>query len=107
MIVLAHEYLTLPKKLIAAPSLAVVDERFHTALIRTPSLSLGRVTAERPAPDRAEGWLVAELLKHDAGMAIRAVQAGRTMAKHRAQSRAAQADGQNRGNAGRTADHLA
>ena len=37
LVVLAHEYLTLPKALIANPSLVVVDERFHATLIRTPS----------------------------------------------------------------------
>jgi hypothetical protein len=80
LVVLAHEYLTLPKALIAKPALAVVDERFHATLVRTPSLPFGRVTAERPAPDRAEGWLVAELMAHDAGRAIRAVESGKSMA---------------------------
>ena len=50
LIVLAHEYLTLPKTLIAKPALVVVDERFHTTLIRTASLPLERVTAQRVPP---------------------------------------------------------
>ena len=37
LVVLAHEYLTLPKTLIAKPALVVVDERFHTTLIRPTS----------------------------------------------------------------------
>ena len=81
LVVLVHEYLTLPKALIAKPALAVVDERFHATMVRTPSLPLERVTAERQATAQREGGLVADLLTHDAGRAIRAVEAGKSMAE--------------------------
>jgi hypothetical protein len=48
LIVLAHEHLMLPKQLLAKPSLAVIDERFHATLPRPVSLPLERVTAHRP-----------------------------------------------------------
>ena len=62
LIVLAHEYLTLPKTLIAKPALAVVDERFHNTLIRARSMPLERVTSHRPLywnlPPLSEATLV-------------------------------------------------
>ena len=61
LVVLAHEYLTLPKTLIAKPALVVVDERFHTTLSRPVSLPLERVTAS--GLPRSARWrpIVAEL----------------------------------------------
>ena len=50
-------------------------------MVRTPSLPLERVTAERQATAQREGGLVADLLTHDAGRAIRAVEAGKSMAE--------------------------
>ena len=77
LVVLAHEYLTLPKTLIAKPVLAVVDERFHGTLLRSASLSLERVIAPRVHP-RSEGHF--RQLSKDARTAIKAVEDGRSMA---------------------------
>ena len=95
LIVLAHEYLTLPKNLIAKPALVVVDERFHTTLIRPASLPLERVTTQRRATPGIDGAIVADLT-HDAGMAIQAVEAGKTMARS-GSARTAAEDGPGRG----------
>ena len=79
LVVLAHEYLTLPKTLIAKPALVVVDERFHTTLIRTPtSLPLERVTAQRVPPKDGGHF---RQLSADARRAMQAVEAGKTMAE--------------------------
>ena len=80
LVVLAHEYLTLPKTLIAEPALVVADERFFPTLIRTASLPLERVTSQRPATPGIDDAIVADLT-HDAGAAIRAVEGGKTMAE--------------------------
>ena len=79
LIALAHEYLTLPKALIAKPALAVVDERFHTTLLRPVSLPLERVTADRPYRFGEVAAEAVDALAADAGTAIRAVEAGKTM----------------------------
>ena len=80
LIVLAHEHLTLPKTLIAKPALVVVDERFHTTLISspTPSLQLDRVAARRVPPKDGGHF---RQLSEDARRAIRAIEAGKTMAE--------------------------
>ena len=78
LVVLAHEYLTLPKALIAKPSLVVVDERFHTTLLRPVSLPLERVTTQRVPP--IDGGHFRQLT-HDAKLAIQAVADGKTMAQ--------------------------
>jgi hypothetical protein len=81
LIVLAHEYLSLPKRLIAKPALAVVDERFHTTLLRPVSLPLERVTAHRPYRFGVVAADAVDALAADADTAIRAVESGRTMAQ--------------------------
>lgn len=80
LVVLAHEWLTLPKLLIAKPSLAVLDERFHTSLLRTASLPLERVGAQRPSTPGVDDIIVADLT-HDARVALGALEAGKTMAE--------------------------
>ena len=50
LIVLAHEYLTLPKQRLASPDLVVIDERFYPALIRHSSLPVERLAAPKSAP---------------------------------------------------------
>ena len=80
LVVLAHEYLTLPKAQIAKPALTVVDERFHATLIRTPSMPLERVTSHRPYCYGKVTADAVDALAADAGTAIRAVEAGKTMA---------------------------
>ena len=106
LVVMAHEYLTLPKKLIAKPSLVVVDERFFSTLIRATSLPLERVTSQRPATPGIDDAIVADLT-HDAGVAIRAVEAGKTMAEAGLTPDRLQKNGPARGEAGRSAEHLA
>ena len=54
LVVLAHEYLTLPKALIAKPALAVVDERFHTTLLRARLTAAG-ASDRRPAVSLRRG----------------------------------------------------
>ena len=79
LIVLAHEYLTLPKMLIAKPALVVVDERFHTTLIGKPSsLPLERVTAQRVPPKDGGHF---RQLSADARRAVQAIESGKTMAE--------------------------
>jgi hypothetical protein len=77
LIVLAHEYLALPKTLIAKPALVVVDERFHTTLIGKPSsLPLERVTAQRVPPKDGGHF---RQLSTDARRAVQAIESGKTM----------------------------
>ena len=80
LVVLAHEYLTLPKTLFANPTLAVVDERFYATLIRERSMPLERVTSHRPYCYGKVTADAVDALAADAGTAIRAVEAGKTMA---------------------------
>ncbi len=79
LIVLAHEYLALPKKLLAEPALAIVDERFHATLLRPVSLLLERVTAHRPYRFGVVAADAVDALAADAGTAMRAVENGLTM----------------------------
>jgi hypothetical protein len=78
LIVLAHEYLTLPKALIANPDLVIVDERFHGPLIRPQPLPLERITAQRSLPKDGGHF---RQLSQDARVAAQAVEAGKTMAQ--------------------------
>ena len=81
LVVMAHEYLTLPKSLMADPHLVVVDERFHGTLIRAQSLPLERVTADRPYRFGKVPAEAVDALAADAGTAIRALKAAKTMAE--------------------------
>ena len=58
----------------------VVDERFHSDPDPHGLAPGERVTAERPDTARLDGRLIADLLTHDAGLAMQALEAGRTMA---------------------------
>ena len=107
LVVLAHEYITLPKALIAKPVMIVVDERFHPTLIRMASLQASRVIADRPTLPRLDGGLIADLLTHDAGLALKTLAAGRTMASAGLSPERLKQDGDDRGNLGRTAGYLA
>jgi hypothetical protein len=78
LIVLAHEYLTLPKALIAKPNLVVVDERSHATLLRPVSLPLERVKAARDGGPFGGHY---RQLTHASRLAIQAVEDGKTMAE--------------------------
>ena len=56
----------------------VVDERFHTTLLRPVSLPLERVTTQRVPPIDGGHY---RQLTHDARLAIQAVEDGKTMAE--------------------------
>lgn len=76
VVVLAHDYLSLPKRRLAKPDLIVIDERFHPSLLRTASLPLGRVTAPRAETRRVTAEAIAEHLQ-DATALLAAVEAGK------------------------------
>ena len=76
---LAHEWLSLPKRLLPKPAAVIIDERFHTNLIRTADLPLSRITAQRLSTPGIADAKVADLT-HDAKVAMNALEAGQTMA---------------------------
>ena len=79
LVVLAHNYLALPKRRLPDPDLVVVDERFHPGLIRTASLPLGRVTSPRAVTGPVRAEAIAEHLV-DVAALMAAVEAGRPVA---------------------------
>ena len=104
LVVLAHEYLTLPKALIAKPSLVVVDERFHTTLLRPVSLPLERVTTQRVPP--IDGGHFRQLT-HDARTRHSGGRRRQDHGADRVERRTTSPDGAGRRAAGRSAGHLA
>jgi hypothetical protein len=78
LIVLAHEWLTLPKTLLPKADLVIIDERFHTTVVAHTDLPLSRVASPRPIPLGGGHF---RQLSADAARAIAAVEAGKTMAE--------------------------
>ena len=79
LIVLAHEWLSLPKSLLPNSVAVIIDERFHTSLTRTADLPFSRITAQRLSTPGIADAKVADLT-HDAKVAMNALEAGQTMA---------------------------